>query len=321
MDTKKIIETLISDITDDTKSLSAIFLKLQVLVHFLKNDNLSKWFSSEYKGYDNVNDLPAYRILPATMQAEVEQDRGFAGSLMYRNYTLPIDQVKKEQREFMSQHKFKGSINEISNIIATLPDIESIKITVPANTTYVFQPILPKNCYIHSIWQSVSKPYLVSMMEQIKSCLLQFLLEINDNLNLNLSFTDMENKEKIEKAVTQNIYAGIVATGNNAIVSTNNSNVIGGQNNTISLSNDLRKKIEDIIPKITEIAQLLSNEQDEITTELVRINTQLNKNQPKMSVIGSAFQTIYSVLCSVAGNIATPTVLNTIQSIIKVSGI
>jgi shikimate kinase len=159
------------------------------------------------------------------------------------------------------------------------------------------------------------------MMEQIKSCLLQFLLEINDNLNLNLSFTDMENKEKIEKAVIQNIYAGIVATGNNAVVSTNNSNVIGGQNNTISLSNDLRKKIEDIIPKITEIAQLLSNEQDEITTELVRINTQLNKNQPKMSVIGSAFQTIYSVLCSVAGNVATPIVLNNIQSIIKASGI
>jgi shikimate kinase len=159
------------------------------------------------------------------------------------------------------------------------------------------------------------------MMEQIKSCLLQFLLEISDNLNLNISFTDMENKEKIEKAVTQNIYAGIVATGNNAVVSTNSSNVIGGQNNTISLSKDLRKEIEDIIPKITEIAQLLSNEQDEITTELLRINTQLNKNQPKVSIIGSAFQTIYSVLCSVAGNVATPTVLNTIQSIIKASGI
>jgi hypothetical protein len=95
MDTKKIIETLISDVTDDTKSLSAIFLKLQILVHSFKSDNLSKWFSSEYKGYDNVNDLPAYRILPATMQAEVEQDRGIGGRLMFSNFTLPIDQVKK----------------------------------------------------------------------------------------------------------------------------------------------------------------------------------------------------------------------------------
>ena len=96
-------------------------------------------------------------------------------------------------------------------------------------------------------------------------------------------------------------------------------NIIDGQNNTISLSNDLRKEIENIIPQVENIAKVLSDEQEEILAELQRINAQLCKKQPKITIISSAFKTIHGVLCGVAGNLIThPNVLEKIQEILKI---
>ncbi|MDR3047413.1 MAG: hypothetical protein LBU51_07360 [Bacteroidales bacterium] len=123
-----------------------------------------------------------------------------------------------------------------------------------------------------------------------------------------------------DKNFIQTINAGIVTTGKDSVIQANNSNVIGGQNNTVSLSDDMRKAIEEIIPQITAIANVLSDEQEEITAELARINTQLNRSHPKANIMASAFQTIHSVLCSVTGNVVTPFVMDKIQTIIKIFG-
>jgi hypothetical protein len=121
----------------------------------------------------------------------------------------------------------------------------------------------------------------------------------------------------VMNTLTQNINAGFAITGDNANINTENSTVVGGQNNTVSLSNDLRKEIEDVVQQIMAIVNVLSDEQEEIIAELQRINAQMNKNQPKRTIISSAFQTIHSVLCGVAGNLVTPFVLGEIQTIVK----
>jgi hypothetical protein len=124
----------------------------------------------------------------------------------------------------------------------------------------------------------------------------------------------------VMNTLTQNINAGFAITGDNANINTENSTVVGGHNNTVSLSSDLRKEIEDVVQQIMAIANVLSDEQEEIIAELQRINVQLNKNQPKRTVISSAFQTIHNVLCGVAGNIVTPFLLEKIQMIVKMLG-
>jgi len=95
-------------------------------------------------------------------------------------------------------------------------------------------------------------------------------------------------------------------------------NIIDGKN-TISLSNDLRKEIESIIPQITEIANKLSDEQEEINTDLQQIKIQLKKEQPNIPRIRFAFQTIHGILCGVAGNFIThpSSVINNIKGLIE----
>jgi hypothetical protein len=222
MDTKQLIESLIKDLYEN-KSLSDVFLKLQVVVYLLKNEQLAEWFNNENNGYDNGKALPQYRILPVLFYAQVEQDRGFNGSLMYDKYNLPIDLIEdKEIQDIMSKFEYRDSISNIVDLISNKEE-RTISITVPAITTTIslFSRKLQPNCYIHSIWREIPKNAAQNIISQIKSKLLQFLLEINENLNLNISFTEMENKEKIEKAFNQNITNNIYG---------NNNNVATGQN-------------------------------------------------------------------------------------------
>ena len=214
MDTKQIIESLIKDLYEN-KSLSDVFLKLQTVVYILKNDRLTEWFNNENNGYEKGIELPPYRILPVLYYAQVEQDRGFAGSLMHKRFNLPIDLIEdKNIQKIISKLELNEPINSICDLISN--DAEgTISITVP-NTSFaisLFQKRLHSNCYIHSIWREIPKNGVQNIISQIKSKLLQFLLEINDNLNLNISFTAMENKEKIEKAFNQTI---ITNYGNNS---------------------------------------------------------------------------------------------------------
>jgi len=222
MDTKQLIESLIKDLYEN-KPLSDVFLKLQVVVYLLKNEQLTEWFNDENNGYDNGKTLPQYRILPVLFYAQVEQDRGFNGSLMYNNYNLPIDLIEdKEIQNIMSKFEYRDSISNITDLISNKEE-GTISMAVPATTTTIslFSRRLQSNCYIHRIWREIPKNAVQNIISQIKSKLLQFLLEINENLNLNISFTEMENKEKIEKAFSQNITNHIYGNNNNVATGKN----------------------------------------------------------------------------------------------------
>jgi len=216
MDTKQLIESLIKDLYEN-KPLSDVFLKLQVVVYLLKNEQLTEWFNNENNGYKNGKTLPQYRVLPVLFYAQVEQNRGFNGSIMYNNYNLPIDLIEdKEIQNIMSKFEYRDSISNIADLISNKKE-GTISMAVPTTTTTIslFSRRLQSNCYIHRIWREIPKNAVQNIISQIKSKLLQFLLEINENLNLNISFTEMENKEKIEKAFNQNITNNIYGSNNN----------------------------------------------------------------------------------------------------------
>ena len=79
MDTKQLIESLVKDLYEN-KPLSDVFLKLQVVVYLLKNEQLIEWFNNE-NGYDNGKTLPQYRILPVLFYAQRRQS--FSGKETY----------------------------------------------------------------------------------------------------------------------------------------------------------------------------------------------------------------------------------------------
>jgi len=319
MDIKKTIEGIIEDLVNNDKNISTIFLKLQVLVYKLKNERLRIWLDSELHGYRDQTKLPEYRIIPGVVYGSIEQDRGFQGSYFVSDFMLPIYHIKDEDLlELLRKYKCNDPISKVEEIAN---NIESeICVTIPDFCIPYLQKGLESNCFLNQVSQHIQKFDLKNIVEQVKSSLLQFLLEINDELNLEIEFTAMENKEKIEKAISHTIYAGVVATGENATINANDSNIVGGQNNSLVINTEVKREIEKLITQITEIAETFSEEKEEVLNELARITIQLKKSTPKTDIITSSLKTIDDVLTGVAGNLATPIVIEGIKHVLSLIG-
>ena len=60
MDAKKLIEEIILDLGNN-KTLTEVSSKIQIIVRFLGDEDLKKWYTSEFvKGYQD-EELPEYR--------------------------------------------------------------------------------------------------------------------------------------------------------------------------------------------------------------------------------------------------------------------
>jgi hypothetical protein len=90
--------------------------------------------------------------------------------------------------------------------------------------------------------------------------------------------------------------------------------------NINTIPDDLRLEIEKIIPQITAIAEVLFDEREEILAEVQQINAQLHKNHPKIPKIHTSFQYIDSILCGIAGNIATEPLKQVVKTVIEKLG-
>jgi hypothetical protein len=129
-------------------------------------------------------------------------------------------------------------------------------------------------------------------------------------------YDDYSNKEILLQPVVVKYNIQV----DNVLIGEQSGIMIGGKYNTMTFSDDMREDIEKIIPQITAIAQVLSDEQEEIIDELKRIDTQLGKSQPKETVIRSALQTVHGILCGVTGNAMTSNVLEAIGKLIEKLG-
>ncbi|HCC51539.1 MAG TPA: hypothetical protein DEQ30_05330 [Porphyromonadaceae bacterium] len=118
---------------------------------------------------------------------------------MYNHFNLPIDLIEdKEIQNLMSKFEYRDSISNITNFVANKSE-GTIFVAVP-NITWVillFSKRLESNCCIQRIWREIPKNAVQNIISQIKSKLLQFLLEINENLNLTIVYFTLKLKKRL----------------------------------------------------------------------------------------------------------------------------
>jgi hypothetical protein len=314
MDVKKHIQAIIDDILDN-KDISKIFLKVQVLVHLLKNDQLSQWFKSEQHGYkDDL--LPEYRVIKVSIHGALEQNRGFAGSLYYKNMILPTSHIKDELiLNLLTTYKCREPLGKIQEMTQKEG---SLHITVPSACVGLLEQGLSDNCYLNQVWQELQQTDLKNIVEQVKSTLLQFLLELNDSLDLNLDLNSINNKKQIEKAINNTIYATNVTLGENSNINANDSTLIGGQGNNIQISSTVKKEIEEIALKIEALANEIDEDRTDIADAILSIREELENKIPRPKFLKTAFNSFKAIGTGVIANKITPLVDSAIEIINKI---
>ena len=296
IDLKKQIESIIEDLGND-EAISKILLKAQTIAFYLKDDTFTNWIKAEQNGYKSPQYLPDYRKIHCTIQVDV--------SFPYRGILygidFPTDAIENDLiRDDLSHMYFCDSVFMIGQL-GNDQENGLLKMNASAFTYKYIKKHFPDG-NIEGVHKITNTSSAKAIIDSVKSKLLEFFLIIEEQIDLNINFDVMANKEKIQNIVNQTINAGVVNAGNGRI-SINSSEIIGGnQNVTISSTN--KKELIDIIDRIEEINKKFNNE--DLANEITEIKDDLARPNQNPKFIKRAFNAMKGVAVGIMANELTP---------------
>jgi len=228
------MSALLDDITnlaiDGEQPLPDILRKCLLLGHELKNDQLKTWANQELNGYESGQDVPEYRIIPASAKGN------FIGPFhaQYNSHVIPSVALEKNHREFAERVYLRQSVSAYVDVLKARdanPTGGSISFPWNANMIVYYQDKLMEGGFIcHAAWQEISAGALAEVLDTVRNRTLNMALQIKDELGS--SYTNLRNIEsgetatKIQSIIFQN-------TGGNTTVAFGQAKVDASQHQIV----------------------------------------------------------------------------------------
>jgi hypothetical protein len=209
----KLIEEIIENLSSDSPNLNNALFKTKVLLHRLGEDQLISWVNSERNGYPDINSVPEYRVITVSVY-------GNASNMAWRypDQPLPLSHLDKKLRKNLETHPLTQSIAVIESYTK---DDKDLTITIAPE----FFPLLSKGLSggynVERAWGKPSAGRMLQVVTEVRSRLLDFVLELSDKIPEDLDKSEM--KEKSKEIGTSELFK-------NAVLGDNVSIVVGSHN-------------------------------------------------------------------------------------------
>jgi hypothetical protein len=321
--TSEWIDKIIEDLVNPNIKLSDTLLKVQVLAFKIENSTLKEWAEGEINGYIGI-DKPDYRRIPTATVGNLIQDGGFRGIWTKKNTTLPAEYLDDKIRDSLMSIKMDSSVAELEKMIESKG---SYQVNLPHIICQEFSKIMTP-WHVDSAWQRIGLNSIEGILSTIKSTLLNFLLELNqefgDNDNLSIMKKKKEVKEIFDKTIGNISGEHInITLGNNTAQTINSgdnstTNVALGENvnQHIEVKNDVGDFLK-ILKENFDNLELAPDDKEDVSNEITRIESQLKRDNYKPNIIGAALHTINGILTGVTANAYTPIVLEKLTQVIS----
>lgn len=290
---EKTISTLIDNVSAD-ESVKKILLNLQILNHYLNNDELSKWLKYESEGYPNKEQLPEYR----TTDALVYVAGGTYGG-RFSGVNIPVETIKDvETRGVLNKMDFLQPIGELEDLCTSDEKSTGIMMHLPLWTYSVLSTFMQPGYEIDQAHKKASRSMVLNIVYVFKSKVLALLLQLNKELDLELDFNTQT--LKINEMIEKNIPATIVA--NHSTVTITGEHVAVGNKNSIHVEG---AKLDDVKKVISQLEEAInSSDVPEEVMEYLMQAKEAAQDEKKQSVVKMAFtalKTFVADLPEVAG--------------------
>lgn len=244
----------------------------------------------EQNGYPDGVIVPEYRRIGCSVKAHISSYGG-----MWKNMSVPPDSIDDEQvNKRIFTVALGESVSSLEAFSANSDGSDSLVVELPA---YVFP-------YINSVfdgpyhnvikaWQTFPRQAAKGIVEKIKSELLNFILQLDKSLNLNIDFT-LEDKSKVAHIMNTTINANMVHTGNGNL-NADNCNSIVGDNSQIVMSDNSKAEITELVNKLSALKSQIKVDEIEFTDYLDEIKQELDKKITSPKIIRKALRAIKSL--------------------------
>lgn len=253
----KLIDEIIEILSSENCNLENALIKTKILLHKMGEKSLLSWVNQELNGYDNIESVPDYRKIQNIVIGSFQNY-----ATRYTNHPIPIMHLKDKELDFFKIIKFSDSIS----IIESLSKRED---TLYFSLELEFAPLLTKNLdsslSVTNLKRQVSKSQILGILTQIRSRLLDFILDVSEKIPEDISDKDIKSKSK--EIDTKEIFNNAIFDGNITINIGDNNN-----NKSIQIKNDFEnllqklkdyelnpKELEDLKDSIEEDKTIINN--------------------------------------------------------------
>lgn len=288
MEIKLIVESAISSLCSNC-SIETTMLKAQSIAYLLKDETFIWWVNCEQNGYSDEDKLPSYRIVGCQVKVDISQP--FVR--IVKNYSFPPGILGKYDDRLFHM-----------NIFNPITEIERFSASDGQLNTEVFAAIYPEmNKYINgsilNARQIISPANLTSIITNVKSRLLNFFLKLNDELNMNIDLTKLENKKKLLNIMNQTIYAGVVNTGSGSI-DIKKSNIVEGTDNKLIINENLKELILNLLEDIKYVNFTSIDDNQDAKVSIDTIQSEIEKENYNPGNICRALKVLKAIPSVVA---------------------
>lgn len=209
----EIIATLSSCESGTTNAL----IKTKVLLFKMGKKDLASWVNHELNGYPDGVELPSYRTVPARLL--VNANNGFRS---YKGLQVILSHLDDDEYEKANQSRVKLSISQVEQIVVNAEGETSLSQTIPIEIAYAkYCKYLDDDYEITRCYKDIALHNFTSILTQVRSRLLDFVLELSDQLAEIEGTVSME--EKLKKIDTSNLFNRAIF-GDNTVINLGNNN-------------------------------------------------------------------------------------------------
>lgn len=277
-----IIEQIIEELSDSSKSLTNPLLKARVIASRIGNHELEKWVNDELAGY-GADNLPNYRIARSTITCSIQQ-----GYMVQENVPFPLMTIPREMSDEMIKFRITDSVQTLESQERENRNGTMYKELGADMCAYITKKIIEngQRFAVTKLMVTVHTSQITQVLSVIRSRFLDFMLQLEkevpdlDEIIKNKLVTEEKVNEKVEKIYNQTIinnsgYGNTITAGNENVV-TSNINITKGN------IKELQEVLEsNNVPKedIAEIVEIVQEESPDPSTGRFgeKVNSWINK--------------------------------------------
>ena len=216
----KLVDEIIDLLSSDKPDLNNALFKTKVLLHRLGETEAVSWVNSELNGYPSIDNVPDYRKLNISVHGNLSN-----GYYYHNDQPLPVSQLDEKLRKNLQTHNLLPSIAVIESYAK---DDKHLTISIAPELFPALCKNLSDGWFVDRAWGKPSLGSMLQVVTEVRSRLLDFLLELSEKIPEELDASEM--KQKSKEIGTADLFNNTVF-GDNATIVVGSHNVQSIQNN------------------------------------------------------------------------------------------
>jgi hypothetical protein len=215
----KLVEEIIDLLSREDPNIENALTKTKVLLYRLGEDHLAGWVSAELNGYTGSQEVPGYRIIPTRVLASVTDGI----TIRYPSTQLPLGHLPEQMRTDLRNTKVGHSVATLQQFAAAKED--SLSKPLSPELYRLLAKGLTKGFIIESAHVEIARSQIIGILAQIKSRLLDFILQVSTRMPSDITDSDARTKSK-EIDISSLFQSAIFGDNTTIIVGNHNTQTV-----------------------------------------------------------------------------------------------